>query len=637
MRVRSYSVVVSALFLVGTLSYETTLATPPEVDRALRRMQLQRRALQVVNGEKRPLQQQARSVISDNFEVLGHVTLGGKASDADVTFHHHGGNVGKYAYVGTWAFPCTGRGVKIVNVNRPKHARVVAVARLKQEAVSYEDPNVVRIGSRVVLGVGVQGCDEGGRGGLALFNVTRPEQPRRLAFFPTGSNGVHEMDMVVREGGRALALLAVPFGEVSGHADLQIIGISRPKHPVKVGEWGIIRDSSLPVPSATDPALPMPDITTCCQGLGYVADFFFHSVRAADKGMTLYASHWDAGVLKFDIANPAAPKLVGRTTYPFNADGDAHSVTTYDAGGKRYILQNDEDFQPLSPAHIRTSVTGKTKYAAIEEPWMPTVLSETGTVRGKLHDAGQGCDAEAYTGAAGKIVLVNAVAPFGSQDPPCGLGRQVLLAAKSDAKALVINFLGPDRPSEFYSPSPKTLETIRAQARNLPVVAIGSIDKLAQEVRAERGDIRFILRPRTPSWGYLRIFSEASTRDENGDDDGDDVVQYEQVGHFRDLPHVSGEFPARPGFWSIHNTEVYGNRAYSSWYSHGIVALDLTNPTRPVKVGQFVPPGQGRDIGLPSGIASVWGVEIDRKTGVIYASDERSGLWIIRPTGAAAP
>jgi hypothetical protein len=30
------------------------------------------------------------------------------------------------------------------------------------------------------------------------------------------------------------------------------------------------------------------------------------------------------------------------------------------------------------------------------------------------------------------------------------------------------------------------------------------------------------------------------------------------------------------------------------------------------------------------------GVAIDRETGIVYASDVRSGLWIMRPTGAAA-
>jgi hypothetical protein len=52
----------------------------------------------------------------------------------------------------------------------------------------------------------------------------------------------------------------------------------------------------------------------------------------------------------------------------------------------------------------------------------------------------------------------------------------------------------------------------------------------------------------------------------------------------------TGELNPPEGGWSIHNTEVLADRAYSSWYSHGIVALDVSHPTRPAKVGQFVPP-----------------------------------------------
>jgi hypothetical protein len=583
----------------------------------------------------RPASASSAEPVTDNFEILGHVRLGGKTSDADVWLERHGANVGKYAYVGTWSIPCTGRGVKIVNVNRPKRPKLVAVAAVGSDRVSHEDPVVVEIGNRHILGVGIQGCAQGGRGGLALFDVTNPKNPRKLSFFPTGSNGVHELDMVMRPDGRALALLAVPFGEVSGTADLQILDVTRPRNPTKLSDWGIILDSTLPIPSTTNPSTPMPEVTTCCQGMGDFADFFFHSVRAADQGNILYASHWDAGVIKFDISDPTAPRVIGRTTYPFDADGDAHSMTPYDVGGTRYILQNDEDFQPLSPAHITTSVTGSKVYAALEEPWMPAPLTTVGTVSGLLHDAGEGCDVTDYEGADGDVVLIDALMPLAEQTPPCGLGRQILLAARAGAAAVVINLVGSDRPPGFYQPGPRNLKRIRAEADDLPVLAIGAIDGLAHDLRTEGAGapITVTLEPQTPSWGFLRIFNESTGHDE----DGDGVVEYEQVGSFSGLPHVTGEYPAEPGFWSIHNTEVWGDRAYSSWYSHGIVALDLSDPTAPAMVGQFVPPARGRDIGLPPTVTSVWGVAIDRTSGLIYASDERSGLWIVRPTGPAAP
>jgi hypothetical protein len=51
--------------------------------------------------------------------VLGHANLGGGVPNGDVWFHDHDGDVGKFAYVGTWSAQCTGQGAKIVDVNDP--------------------------------------------------------------------------------------------------------------------------------------------------------------------------------------------------------------------------------------------------------------------------------------------------------------------------------------------------------------------------------------------------------------------------------------------------------------------------------------------------------------------------------------
>jgi hypothetical protein len=56
-------------------------------------------------------------------------------------------------------------------------------------------------------------------------------------------------------------------------------------------------------------------------------------------------------------------------------------------------------------------------------------------------------------------------------------------------------------------------------------------------------------------------------------------------------------------------------------------------------VGQFVPePGTSSPSeSIPPGAASVWGVFIDPSSGLVYASDMLTGLWIVDPTGDAAP
>lgn len=577
------------------------------------------------------------SIKHRNFKVLGHLRLPGTSVNADVFFYDHGGRVGKYAYVGTWRGPCSGKGVKIVDVNDPANPELVALASTGP-GESTEDMVVRRIGGRDIMGVGVQVCgEEGGPGGLALFDVTYPSNPKSLSFFETPAGGVHELDLMVRPDGRALALLSVPFVEfenvyfgAEAGGDFRIVDISDPTRPVELSNWGVIADSSLPIVAGND------EVSSPYQGIGYYAAYYDHSARAADHGRTAYVSYWDGGVLKFDISDPSNPVLLARTTFPFNADGDAHSLTPYDYRGHRYILQNDEDSEPLSPPVVTSTATGRKRFTGIEEPWMPTLLSDVGRVIGKVHDAGDGCDATDYEGADGKVALADAVDPFyvdiiEDWMVPCDIGRQVLLASKAGAKAFVSNLISPDDAWPFGT------DQDLSAATGMPAVQISNIDELAKKIRRSLRSghsVRISLSPRRPSYGFMRVYREG--RGSDRDDDG--VIEYREVGRFSKLPHVTGTLEAPPGQWTIHNTEVNGNRAYSSWYSHGIVALNLENPRRPTKVGQFVPPASSRysDI-FGEAFPFVWGVAIDYESDVIYASDGRSGLWIVKPTGAARP
>lgn len=578
---------------------------------------------------------------ANNFRVLGHLPAGGPTPNADVFFYDHGGDVGKHAYVGTWSSPCSGVGVKIINVNDPA-APNVAARTVTTKGVSHEDVVVQRIGDRDVLGIGIQQCDEGGKNGLKLVDVTDPSQPRRIEFFETPS-GVHELDIVKRPGGQVLALLATPYVEFSNTyfgtndgGEVRIVDISDPANPIELSSWGAIADSSIEVFGGND------ELTSSFQGLGYFGTHYAHSVRAADDGENVYVSYWDGGVIKLDISDPADPQIIGRTSFDETDDGDAHSMYPLDAGGKRYILQNDEDFNPLAPTIVTSSATGDIRYSGIEIPWVPTLLSQrAGVLTGLVHNARNGCRATAYKGARGKIALANTIDPFykGIIDGwtvPCPIGEQIVLAGKAGAKALLFNFVSPDDSFDYGPPRKEALrQAVRKHAQGMPVVEISDIDEAAEEIRAALagGTVKVTLKAGVPSWGYLRIYAEDTASDTNGDG----VDEYKQVGRFTDLPHVRGERRTPPGAWSIHNTEVNNERAYSSWYSHGIVALDLSDPEQPTLAGQFVPAGaRFQPIFGPPG-AQVWGVAIDPNTGIIYASDMRSGLWIVRPTGDAAP
>jgi hypothetical protein len=559
--------------------------------------------------------------LTNNFELLGHAKLKNQVG-GDVLFFDHG-EEGKFAYVGNWAFPCPGS-VSIFNVTDPNNPQLVAEAAGRKR-VDFQDMAVATIGGRDIMGVGLQICNEGGKGGLGLYDVTDPANPTFLSFLKMPSGGVHELDFAVRADGQVLALLAVPFAEgPNGGGDFHIADITDPENPVKLTDWGIITDSDLPRPGSVHP------IELPCQGLGSFPCFFLHSIRSADDGLMAYASYWDAGVLKFDLTDPANPELIGRTTFPVVADGDAHSLTPYDAGS-RYILQNQEDFDPGSPVSVTSSVLPETVQGA-EEYWMPTTLTERGAVTGEFFNADDGCQPEDFNNAAGKIALIDWPDPFFGGEPECGKAKSMINAAEAGVSALVINVISEERPFVF----PVAPKKIAKKAPDLVVVEISSLDPLAETLETVPGIHTLTLTPNTPSWGTLLIFSEA----QSSDVDGDGVLEFEQVGEFNELPNVTGalgDVHAR-GSWSIHNTEVNGNRAYSAWYSHGIVAIDLTIPTDPQLVGQWVPPSNNQHSDyLGKGPAEMWGVDIDPLTGIIYASDMRRGLWVIQPTGPALP
>ena len=216
--------------------------------------------------------------VAENFDVLGYHSLGGGSPHGDVYFFDHGGSVGKHAYVGTWSTPCSGGGVKVVDVNDPSRPRRVSVAG-GAPGTSWEDVVVQRIGNRVVLAVGVQQCNGNGFGALALIDVTDPANPRTLSLLRGDEYQVHELDMVVRADGKALALLATPHNETFDifglelGGELRIVDVTNPLAPVERSNWGIIADSDLEIIQGNDP------VSSTWQGIGYDVRHYGHSAR----------------------------------------------------------------------------------------------------------------------------------------------------------------------------------------------------------------------------------------------------------------------------------------------------------------------------------------------------------------------
>jgi hypothetical protein len=547
----------------------------------------------------------ANEPVTKNFEVVGHHDLGLSETNGDVWVH------GNFAYVGTWSDPCTGRGVKIVDVSDPANPQLVGTLGARA-GTSAEDMKVVRVEtpffSGDLLGVGIQRCGEdpaldSQEFGLQLWDVTDPTNPVMLGEefgVGHGDGGVHELDLFQR-GASVYALLAHPFSEwfdPAGHGDFIIVDITNPESPVMTADWGAGANGFSRGPF---------------WGQGSFGSMFGHSARASADGTKAYVSYWDLGVLTFDISDVTDPVLLSRTRFEPWEDGDAHSMTPLVAGGRTFIFQNDEDFDPRTPARIRfRSGEG----IGSESPGATPLWLEPGhRVRAHVvRAAGQGCTASDYPpDTAGAIAVVRTAFPDFDppgtvEDPLCPQPEQEAAAEAAGASAVVHDFIAENTSPQFFDAAPVGIPVLFTDHET----ATGMV---------EAG--RATLRARRPSWGFLRVYDEET---------GKQVAKFDRAPNVRTLPPPPGE-------WSIHNTEIFGDRSYSSWYSNGIVALDIDDFVEgeddddPRMVGQFVPEGAPSSLPFPD----VWGVAIRASDGLIFASDMGSGLWIVKPTGRAAP
>ena len=292
-----------------------------------------------------------------NMEVVGHNNLNGRGFNADVWVHNG------YAYVGQWGFGDWAAGAKdrfcpagsntsvlVLDVRNPANPQIVG--RLQNPpSTSIEDVVVYTASSGPFAGHdiadgGLQYCgdsryDANADRGLMLWDVTTPASPVQIGYLNTGccTRGVHEFEVQHRSDlGRTFAYASVPasrypdsstpsgYRDQNGDGDFRLIDITDPASPVQVSDWGI--------QDIGGPFYP---------GQGCDADpNYGHGAEPSDDGRLVFLSYWDSGFIALDLTDPASPVYKGRTTYPPNADGDAHSASYDD--GRQLLFSADEDF-----------------------------------------------------------------------------------------------------------------------------------------------------------------------------------------------------------------------------------------------------------------------------------------------------
>jgi hypothetical protein len=293
-----------------------------------------------------------------HLELLAHVDPG-LAYAADVWGH------GRYAYLSSHRGQqaCHADGVLVYDLRDPRRPR--RLSRFGRYPGTWTEKTIVQhVSSPAFTGelavTSVQACRGTQTHGFALFDVTRPAQPRQLAFVQTEPRGSHEI-WLHAVGDRAYVYTAVIDSEIvsapdfdpdthratiPGTPDFRIFDVSDPRAPREVGSWGAWRTLGIN---------PNDGI-----GEGRMRQNLVHSVITNAAGTLAFLSYWDLGTVILDVRNPARPRYLGRTSFEPGELGNAHSawltadekvlVETHETEGGYPTLWNVSD--PTSPKRL---------------------------------------------------------------------------------------------------------------------------------------------------------------------------------------------------------------------------------------------------------------------------------------------
>lgn len=536
-----------------------------------------------------------------------------------------------YAYTGTFSQPCGGdpeAGIWVWDVSNNEKPSFVSVIE-SPVGSRTNDVKVAQMNSGDIMVHSNEPC-AGGRGGFEVYNVDDPTAPVHLSSvqtddvnavlrnaFGTVDVGVHNLFLFTQ--GKQDYVAAVTEGYFG---NFQIFDITDPTNPALVAAWGAEELCPL-VQCSADPKNET-DIGRLINtinlwmfgGFGSSQNRFLHDVTISEDGTRAYLSNWDAGLVLLDISDLSYLQVVSIAIDPTNGslDGEVNSHAAWPSEDGRIVVETEEDFtaweattppgnltfgegSPATPLpgvaistqagddfesaptgnsgtltatglEVTAGVLASNTYPAIELSGDQPRMGDVGPISDNIVFIGRACNGDAILNAADISAGGIAVVRRGA----CTFREKNFNAALAGASAVVI-------------------------ANNLA----GS----------------------TP-WGGVRIWDYS--------DPSNPVLASVFDTECSAATQPGGSCDPN-GTYSVHNVivETIGNRAlaYISWYSDGMLILDITNPYNPVEVARYLD-----TTGPNDGMANdFWGVYKVPNQPWIYGSDRNGGLYIFKELG----
>lgn len=584
--------------------------------------------------------------VTKNVAVAGRGERLAPNSTTDVWAHDG------YAYLGTFQSPCgtgagyveggavslnddvDGPGVPIFDVsNKNEPSYIGSIPSVAGSRIN--DVKVMEMNQGDILVHSNESC-AGGPGGFEIYNVDDPTNPIHLAHVQTDDvndltregfgfvdHGVHNNYLFTRDGRDFNAV------QVEGLiGDFQVIDITDPTTPT-VASYYTAADVAFPgIDWVTAPLGPVLDANDYLNtGYGNSQNRFLHDHYVTPDGTQAYLANWDAGLILVDLGDldGSMAELVSVAIDTTSEDGEVNSHSVWPTADGSIVVEGEEDFAPFSAIFEITTGSNTGEYPSAEGAITTPIASlPGGEMTGNTAYVGLGCEGQAVpdqtpmptasdTGAT--IALV--------QRGQCTFTSKVDNAEAAGYSGVVV-FNDAARGDALVS--------MGGDPTDLPGVFVGHSTGLTLMNVTSAGDLilgasgESVRAATVPDgWSGLRVW------------DYSDPANPILASTFN-TPCSANPLDAScqdGGTYSSHNVVVDGTKAYVSWYSEGLLVVDVADPYNPVEVGRYAERGADFEA-RNGGIQDIWGVYKEQGKPWIYASDRNGGLYILKEYGSGS-
>ena len=544
-----------------------------------------------------------------------------------------------YAYTGTFNAPCGGdpeAGIWVWDVHNKNNPTFVGIIPSPTGSRS-NDVRVATMNSGDILVHSNESCG-GGPGGFEIYNVDNPTSPvlqssvridelnpiSDLLFGGITDVGVHNLFLFTQGSSDYVAVTAE-----SAFDNFRIYDITDPAAPSLVTAWGAeelfdpgVGDEMVDVGRVLAAALDL------LSGFGASQNKFLHDVTINAEGNRAYLANWDAGLVLLDISDPANPELVSVAIDPVDGslDGEVNSHSVWPSEDGTIVVEGEEDFSAwegsIPPSNLTQDGT-----ATPGDPTIPaTAISTTAGDDFEVNQTGN-------TGSTdGTSVVVTSGTLAGNTYPAVELTTAAGSPTFADTGPLTGELVWIGRACTLTQ-GDAIINAGAIDPGDIAVVRRGAceFDEKSQAAAAAGASAVIIANNQTSSpWSGLRIWDYS---------DPANPVLASLFDTECSASTAPGGNCDPQGTYSSHNVivETQGNKviAYISWYSDGVVAIDVTDPYNPVEYARYHRAGAEFE-SENGGIQDIWGIYKEPDSPWIYASDRNGGLYILKEYGAGS-